>query len=207
MIIRRIILVTILFFSFSEFFGQTQTVPPNCYVNFEEFKQNKPSLRFEFQLKKRDGEDVFMMGGIRNYRLKKIKPEASKDKVLKWAWGVILDDTIYINSYPYSKIIGFNEILEKGYYSYFIGDPARGEKEQRALGIIKETDKWETRVWGMMGYVILTDGTIKMLRPELLTELCKDNAELLKEIKEAKLTIENVELMFKYLKRYNSTKK
>lgn len=147
-----------------------------------------------------------MTGGIPNYRLKKIKPESDIDKVEEDIWGVKVGDSIYINSYPYSQIIGYNTLLEIGYYTYFIGEPARTEKEQRDLGIIKPTEK-KIGVCCNVGYVLFPDGVIKMLRPELLSELCKDNTELSKEIEAADLKLEDVYKMFEFLKRYNSTKK
>ena len=41
---------------------------PNGYSNFDEFKNNTPSLNFNFQIKQRTGGDVFMVGGIYNLR-------------------------------------------------------------------------------------------------------------------------------------------
>jgi len=187
-------------------FSQTNEEKKNGFANFNEFIQNQPSLSYEFQLKKRTDGDIFMTGGIVNYRLKKIKPEKESSKVEKEIWGITVNDTVYINSYPFSRMKGYNPILEKGYYSYFIGEPAWNEKEQRELGIIKPTDK-KIAVCCKVGYVILPDGTVQFLRPELLLELCKDNKELVYEIKAANLEIKDVERMFGYLSRYNSLKK
>jgi len=201
---KQIFLTTITILFATTIFGQTKT--NNGFADFNEFKQNKPSLTFDFQLKKRSGGDIFMMGGISNYRLKKIKPDSEVEKVEYVIWGVVVDDSVYINAFPFSKVYGYNLIIEKGYYTYFIGEPAKTEKEQRNLGIIKPTEK-QIMVCCQAGYVILPDGTIKLLRPELLLDLCKDNEELTKEIKAANLKLEDVYKMFDFLKKYNMTKK
>jgi len=183
-----------------------QTGKPNGFVDYKEFQINQPSLILEFQLKQRTDGDIFMTGGISNYRFKKIKPQSDIEKVEYEIWGVKVGDTVYINSYPYSKIKGYNKIIEIGYYSYFIGEPARTEKEQRELGIIKPNES-QIAVCCKTGYVILPDGSIKQLRPELLLELCKDNGQIFKEIVATDLRIEDVYQMFDFLKKYNATKK
>ncbi len=197
---KKLILVSILILSVFSIFGQA-----NGYKNFTEFVKNEPSLTFNFQLKQRTGGNVFMTGGIENFRLTKITPKSDIVEVEQKIWGVTVDNVVYINSYPYSKIKGYNQIIEKGFYSYFIGEPARFEAEQRKLGIIQENDK-QIQVCCKVGYVILPDGTVKLLKPELLAELCKENAELSAEIKNANLKLENVDEMFNFLKKYNRTK-
>jgi len=57
------------------------------------------------------------------------------------------------------------------------------------------------------GYVILPDGKVKLVRPELLLELCKDDEGLVKEIMAANLKLDDVLYMFEFLKQYNETKK
>jgi hypothetical protein len=203
---KKTISTTLSILLITTIFGQTSKQIKNGFIDFKEFKQNQPSLTLDFELKKRTDGDIFMMGGISNYRLKKIKPEIDIDKVEKEIWGILVGDTVYINSYPYSKIKGYNQIIEKGFYTYFIGEPARFEKEQRELGIIKPTEK-QIAVCCNAGYVILPDGKIKLLRPELMLELCGDNEDLIKEIKAANLKLGDVYKMFDYLKKYNATKK
>jgi hypothetical protein len=201
---KQIILTTITILFASTIFGQTKT--NNGFADYNEFKLNKPTLSFDFQLKQRTGGDIFMTGGISNYRLKKIKPVNETRKVEEEIWGISVGDTVYINAYPFSKVKGYDVIIEKGYYTYFIGEPARTENEQRELGIIKPTEK-QILVCCQAGYVILPDGVIKLLRPELLLDLCKDNDDLTKEIKAANLNLEDVYKMFEILKKYNLTKK
>jgi hypothetical protein len=201
----KAILTTILICTISTLFGQTNASGPKGYLNYNEYKQNQPSLSLDIELKKRTKGDIFMTGGISNYKLTKLS-QNDYDRVVKEIWGVKIEDSVYINSYPYSKIKGYNTLLEIGYYTFFIGEPARTEKEQRELGIIKPTEK-KIGVCCNVGYVLLQDGTIKLLRPELLSELCKDNKELSKEIEAADLKLNDVYKMFDFLKRYNSTKK
>ncbi|HQW18099.1 MAG: hypothetical protein JNK36_01200 [Bacteroidia bacterium] len=186
--------------------GQSNNPAPNGFANFNEFSHNTPSMTLNFSVKQRTQGNVFMTGGITNYRLENIQPKSDKEKLEKEVWGVMVHDTVYINSYPYSKVKGYNQIIDKGYYTYFIGEPARTEKEQRDLGIIKPTES-QIAVCCQAGYVISPDGTIKLLRPELLSELCKDNEEISKEIAAAKLKLEDVHQMFACLKKYNATKK
>ncbi len=196
--------ISILFASIA--FGQSSNLTPNGFANFNEFKQNTPSMTFNFSVTQRTQGNVFMTGGIANYKLENIQPKNDKKKLEKEVWAVVIHDTVYINSYPYSKVKGYNLIIEKGYYTYFIGEPARTEKEQRDLGIIKPTQSL-IGVCCQAGYVISPDGTIKLLRPELLSELCKDNEDISKEITAAKLKLGDVYKMFDFLKKYNATKK
>lgn len=177
----------------------------NIFRTYEEFKENKPSEFAEFKLKKRTGFNVFMMGGITNYRLKKIDPNANSEKMKKEIWGVFVDDSVYINSYPYSQIIGFNKIIENGYYSYFIGEPARLKDKQISLGIIKPDDP-QKAVCCKTSYVILPNGEVKWLTPELLSELINDNQKLTEELRADNILQEDAHKMFGYLNRYNKMK-
>lgn len=179
--------------------------PKNIFKTFEDFKPNKPSDYVEFRLKKRTGGNVFMTGGITNYRLKKISPKTKYEDLTKKTWGVLVNDSIYINSYPYSKIVGFNKIIENGYYSYFIGEPARLKDEQISLGMIN-SDEPQKLVCCKTSYVILPNGTVKWLSPELLATLIKDNKTLKSELKVDNIQQEDAYRMFDYLKRYNATK-
>ena len=201
---KRLISVTLFVVCLTTLFGQTAN-EPNGYSNFNEYKNSSPSLTFDFQLKQRTGGDIFMNGGISNYRIKKVKPQTETDKIEKEAWGIRVDGVDYINSYPYSKLIGYNKIEGKGYYSYFIGEPARVENEQRELGIIKPNEK-QIAVCCQTGYVILPTGKILHLNPMLLQDLCKDNENIVNKITESNIKTEDVYRMFEILKEYNLTK-
>ena len=85
----------------------------NTFMTYSEFNTNNPSKFCDFKLKRRTTGNVFMTGGITNYRLKKINPETKTEEMTEVVWGITVDDTVYINSYPYSKLIGYNKILEK----------------------------------------------------------------------------------------------
>lgn len=201
---KKTILTSILVLFGLILFGQSNT--KNGFSNYSEFKNNEPTLSFEFELVQRTTKDVFMSGGIENFKLKKITPSTDKETIEKNIWGLKVGNSVYINSYPIIKKKGYNLIIEKGYYTYFIGEPAWYEKEQRELGIIKPDEK-QVQVCCQVGYVILPDGVIKFLKPELLLDLCKDNDEIAKEIKMANLKPGDVYKMFDFLKKYNLTKK
>jgi len=185
-------------------FGQ-KSKEPNGFSDYDEYKNGTPSLTFDFQLKQRTGGDIFMVGGIANYKIRKVNPVADTEKIEYEIWGIRVGGVDYINSYPYSKLKGYNKIEGKGYYSYFIGEPARAEKEQRELGIIKPNEK-QIAVCCQTGYVILPTGKVLNLKPELLLELCKDNEDIIDEIKAAKLRLEDVYKMFEILEKYNLSK-
>ena len=174
----------------------------NIYMTFSDFQNDVPSKYCNFQLKQRTSGDIFMIGGIANYRLKKIVPTSEVENLTKYVWGIQFSDSAFINSNPFSKIFGYNKIIEKGYYSYFIGEPARLKEEQIKVGIIKDGDQ-QKAVCCQTGYVILPDGTIKWLNPDLLKELIKDNAELSKDVENRNLKIEDVYQMFEILHQYN----
>jgi hypothetical protein len=201
--IRHYLVTVLLITEVFNTFGQT----PNVFANYKEYKENTPSLTFNFKLKQRSKGDVFMTGGITNCQVKEIQLDSNKKFLEEDAWGVKINDTVYINSYPYSKMPGYNKIIEKGYYTYFIGEPAYGIKEQKELGFIEPDAKKRIQPWGRVGYVILLDGTIKLLKPDVVLELCKDYESLVAQIKAADLQQENVHQMFKCLALYNEWKK
>lgn len=178
----------------------------NVFMTFSDFVTSTPSKYYDFQFKQRSMGDVFMTGGITNYRIKKVKPSSETENLTKNVWGILFHDSVFVNSYPYSKLLGFNKVLGIGYYSYFIGEPARLKEEQINLGIIKEGEP-QRGVCCNTSYVILQDGSIKWLTPELLKDLISDNSSLKKELESKNLKQENVHEMFNILFRYNMTKK
>lgn len=116
-----------------------------------------------------------------------------------------MNDSVFINSYPYSKLIGYNKILGIGYYCYFIGEPARLKEEQLKLGIIKEGEP-QKGVCCKTSYVILPDGDVKWLNPVCLKELISDNSELTAELESKNMTPDSVYKMFEIIDKYNETK-
>lgn len=200
---RKTTIAILMTFFLTTVFAQKEN---NTFLTYSEFKDNNPSKYCDFKFKHRTTGNVFMTGGITNYRLKKIKPETKKDEMTKVVWGIVVKDTVYINSYPYSKLIGYNKIIEKGYYSYFIGEPARFEEEQINLGIINEGEK-QIGVCCKSGYVILLDGQIKILKPKIMEDLLSENKSLLNEYVSKNLKQEDVYEMFDFLHRFNQTKK
>lgn len=120
--------------------------------------------------------------------------------------GVFVGDSIYINSYPYSKRKGYNKLLEIGFYTCFVGEPAGGEFEQRKLGFIGPDEK-PVKVCCKVGYVLFEDGQIKLLTPALLLELVADNEKILEEVKVKNFQRENVPEMFNIVSKYNMIKK
>lgn len=200
---RKITILTLSLILTIQLFGQDSK---NVFKSFSEFTDMKPSQKYDFQLKHRTTGNVFMTGGITNHRIKKAKPSTTLEYLTKFAWGVFVNDFAFINSYPYSKLIGYNKILGVGYYCYFIGEPARLQAEQLKLGIIKEGEP-QKGVCCKTSYVILPDGTIKWLTPNYLKELISDNDILVAELESKKLTPDNVYEMFEIIDKYNETKK
>ncbi|MCB0496696.1 MAG: hypothetical protein KDC79_11225 [Cyclobacteriaceae bacterium] len=175
------------------------------FRSFEEFKIRQASLTINYPFIQRTEGNVFMKGGITNYIFKKIKSKELITQIEQELWGVEYNGEFYINAYPYSKIKGYNKFEEIGFYSYFIGEPARTLDEQRSLGIVGKDDPL-TSVCCKVGYVMQQDGTIKLLSPTICRELISDNPELLAEFDNANLKMENVPEMFAFLKRYNEAK-
>jgi hypothetical protein len=196
------ILISILFGFSLITIAQTEN---NVFKNFDEFNSKNPSEYCDFLLKERTNGNVFMMGGITNYRLKKIVPETKKKELTESVWGITEEGTSYINSYPYSKIVGYNKILGNGYYHFFIGEPARLKNKQVELGIINEGDS-QRSVCCKTTYVILPTGKIQWLTPQLLLELIKDNESLKTELSNEKIMQEDADKLFDYLTRYNKSK-
>jgi hypothetical protein len=117
-----------------------------------------------------------------------------------------VDSVVYINSYPYSEIIGYNELLGKGFYGYFVGEPARNAMKQLELGIIEPGEPQKV-VCCKTGFVILPSGEVNWLTPALLQKLISDNEMLAEKLKKDDLKQENTFEMFEYLRQYNENKK
>lgn len=183
-------------------FGQNQS---NVFMSFSEFKENKASEHVSFNLKHRTGSDVAMTGGITNYRVKKIVPSSKKRAMKKEVWAIVVDGAVYINSYPYAGMFGYDKIIETGYYTYFIGSPSISRDKQVKLGIIKKGESIK-QPWGRTGYVIKPDGTVKWLNPNMLKELISDDKNLLEEIDTKELGNVDIDEMFDILHRYNKNK-
>lgn len=199
---NRIILIGAFLTNTLMLFGQNQ---PNVFLSFAEFEEKKPSEYVDFKLKHRTEGDVFMAGGVTNYRIKKVLPSSQKERMIKEVWGVLINDTVYINSYPYANMFGYDKIIEKGYYTFFIAQPSYSKKKQIELGIINEDEKVK-QVCCTTGYVIMPDGTVKWLNPELLKTLIADNKKLMYELELKDLNQENVYEMFDIIRRYNKSK-
>ncbi|MBL7890736.1 MAG: hypothetical protein JNL24_14380 [Bacteroidia bacterium] len=180
--------------------------PPNVFKTYNEFKENKPSEYVDFSI------ELWSAGNLTNfkrrtyYRIKKVAPLSKRKALKKEVWGVIFEGSEYINSFPYSGLCEYDYIQGKGYYTYFNGKQIDSYDMQVKLGIIKQGEKIK-QLWGKSAYVILPDGTLKWLNPELLKELISDNKILLEELEAQNLKEEDVYKMFEILKRYNSTKK
>ena len=177
----------------------------NVYMSYEEFLHDAPSRTAQFTLKQRTKKDLFWTGGILNYRLKNIYPDVMSDLIKKYAWGIKADGKNFINGYLYCGVGGFNEILEKGYYTYFVGAPAQRKEWQVKTGLIKEGDK-RIDACCKVGYVILPSGEVRILNPEYLATLIADNEELSARLQTDSLKMEQVPEMFEFLKEYNKTK-
>lgn len=175
------------------------------FANFDEFILDTPSVPINYNISRRTRWNVFMSGGIRNYRFKKVFPASLKKRIKFGLWGVKTDGRLYINAMAYSGLFGYNLILESGYYSYFIGQPARTFVEQRKLGIIGPGENLKA-VCCKTGYVMLNTGEIKRLSPSLLYTLLSENEALLQECKSSNLQIKDVNEMFDFLKRFNEWK-
>ncbi len=200
---HKVIIGLLILFASSTFaVGQTGMY---YFKTFEDYKTNRTSSDCEYLLKQRTNGDIFMMGGISNYRLKKIQPKTKTDELTQNAWAILFEDSVYINSYPYSEIVGFNKILGTGHYAYFIGEPARTKDKQIELGIIQPGQP-QMAVCCQTSYVILPEGAVKWLTPQLLAELLSDNQELTKEFKKDRVNQSDANKMFDYLRKYNEMK-
>jgi hypothetical protein len=184
-------------------FAQDST---NVFLSFEEFANNEASELMEFELNQRSDLSMFRWGGFLNYRIKKARPSSNYYFLNVNAWGVIVKGKPYINSYPYSGLPGYNEILGTGLYRYFLGEPARSATFQLALGFIQEGET-KVEVCCKTTFVILPNGVVQWLNPALLKELIKDNETLVEELDSMHLTLDKVPEMLDVLERYNGARK
>ncbi len=174
------------------------------FSTYQEFQDGNPTLHYTLQLKQ--GNAIDMLGGIGEFNLKKIKPVSHADEVYRRVWGLEIDGITYINVYPHTNLKGFNEIIEYGYYKYFLGIFPQNPRVQKELGMNIPKLKWGKSLTGHVGFVLLPNGKIKYLGPELLAEICSDNKVLSEEITKANLEIFDVYEIYEFLKRYNQSK-
>lgn len=195
------LLFIFLFLCVAKFQAQDQT---ECFSDYLAYKSNKVSLKIDYQLSQKSSANQVMMGGVRNYTFKNVTSKSLSKQLNTEIWGVRQDDKVFINSYPFSKYKGYNEIIGIGYYSYFIGPPptSMDKKNQLKLGFIEPGQLAMYITATSVGYVLFEDGTIKYLTKSLLAKLVADN-DLLKQRVEQLNNNSEVDKMFEVLDELN----
>ena len=174
----------------------------HVFATYDDFLNGTPTDSLPFRLEQRDQGDIFMTGGIDNYKFGKVKPRSLKKRLYEEIWGVEQDGEVYISGYAYSRRKGFNKVKGSVPYRYFIGEPAILYENQVALGFI-ESGEEAMSVCCKTGYVLLEDGTVKLLTSERLLELVRTDADILQGVKDAKYQQEDIYKMFEALDVYN----
>lgn len=106
-----------------------------AYTSSEEYLGNKPQYpNIQFDIKKRSKTDIVMMGG-NDYKVKSTSNEISNGTLKKEIWGIYQSDTLYLNSKPVTRIVGFSVVNELGRYD-FVKFPFPANKSvQKELGV------------------------------------------------------------------------
>ena len=203
---KKLILCLSLLLCSSLLFGQ-KFGKAEGYASYEEMKNGTPSFVFDLRLRENTKINKLLRGGIINYRIDRIDPEKDRTKVEVGVWALGIYGKQYINAYRYSQVEGFNEIIETGYYSYFVGDPPRDRDIQIEMGLTPPGVNRARKDLEAQPYVIMPDGEVRVLRPEMLLPLCGDNEAIVEKLKTMNIRADDFPGMFAVLKEYNEAKK
>ena len=163
----------------------SQNLPPilktdkptrGIYLSFEEFLNNAPSIRSEFELLPRSKGTL----GERVHTLILKKSDPLKKKASKF-WGVSTGDSVYVNVANYQAAKGYIKIRSLGRYCYTKGitSPALRDPGGAAVlgGLVGGTIASIPRE---AGYIMnINTGNFYMLHRDIMTKILSKDNELL----------------------------
>lgn len=193
-------------------FAQMAGTTSGAYTSYEEFKSNSPKYTAGLVVEKRSKTNILLWGGS-DYEVKSTDKTITGKTVKKEVWGIVQQDTLYLNQKGLSGMNGFVrvELLDK--YSFLrIGVPTK--KIQKELGI--NIFEYLSGAGAMGGAV--QGGQLAVLRFSLIYDieqnkkwlLSKDNILMLLESHNdlkteylAEADMEKEDVLIKYLKKLN----
>lgn len=105
------------------------------YQTFYEFKSNKPSVVFDFEVRKRSDFAIAMMGG-NDYKIISKDGKVTGSMINKEFWAICDDSCCYINCHMEYGHKFYSLIIYKEDYAYFTALPPPGDLDNYTVGFM-----------------------------------------------------------------------
>ena len=137
-IIKNVYLLAILFISVNAFAQLPTGTKEGGYTSAAEFKNNTPKYPSGFTVAKRSRTTIIMWGG-NDYEVESTEKSIKSSTIKKEIWGVVKQDTLYLNAKPLTGYAGYTKVEVYGKYLYV--KPAFPTYAiQEEMGLTKDPD-------------------------------------------------------------------
>ncbi len=198
-------------------FTWSQKLQSGGYKSFNEFKNNTPSYNEVFEILKRSMADIKAWGG-NDYKIESKDSTITKKEIKKEIWGIIKNDSLYLNGIPITGLIWYAKVEIFGKYCFLKPSFPVNQKIQKELGL---NDPQFGYMFGAIGgaiqgahmavkripliYNIETGEKMLLAEPNILLIL-KDHPDLITDF-ENETDKKNENVLLDYLKRVNDLEK
>ncbi len=186
------------------------------YMSFTEYEVNKPTYAGNYFLVEKRSKAEIILGGGNDYKILSANKNIPQNTVKKRLWGVVKNDTLYLNAKMVTDIVWYSLVHELGRFDYVTFPFPIDKNIQYNLGLnyTHGTDVRSNSTGRMSGKKLATSrlpfvfdsdtGDLTYLTSESLFQLLKPNPDLQKRFdsEEDKL---NPETIKQYLKELNES--
>ncbi len=175
------------------------------YLDFDEFLNDAPSVKAEFELKPRSASKQFWMGGS-DYDLV-LKDTLVNKTAYKSFWGISTGDSVLINAGNFNAGYGFVKLYKIDRYCYFKAkvsaasqNPGLGMASGVAGGLIGATIA--SIPYEAVFVLNINNGNFYQTNRSLMKLMLKNDSELLQQYNAEEMPF-NTDVMIGYIDRYN----
>ena len=111
-----------------------QVLQNGGFENLQDFINNNPTYEDSFIVNKRTIADIKAWGGS-DYKIESQDPSITKKIIKKKIWGIVKNDTLYLNGIPITGLAGYVKVEILGKYSFMHPAFPINSKIQDELGV------------------------------------------------------------------------
>lgn len=186
------------------------------YLSFAEYELNKPTYAGNFFLVEKRSKAEIIMGGGNDYKVISASKNITQNVVKKRLWGVVKNDTLYLNAKMVTDILWYSMVHELGRYDYVTFPFPIDKNIQYNLGLnyTHGTDVRSNSVGRMSGRKLATSrlpfvfdsqtGELTYLTAESLFQILKPNPDLQKRF-DGEVEKLEPDIIKQYLKELNTS--
>ncbi|MEA4937557.1 MAG: DUF6563 family protein [Paludibacter sp.] len=104
------------------------------YKSYEELKNNTPAYPADFAVTRRTTADIKAWGG-NDYKVECTDESVSKKMIKSEIWGIIKNDTLYLNAFPIVNLGWYAKVEIPGKYCFLRPSFPVNPKIQKQLGL------------------------------------------------------------------------